>query len=84
MAETCQNCDFARFVAVRGKVGCALLNSMDGTPAFSLLGRELSGLWRGKVHPESYPDAKPAPTSGFEERSVVVAATDRCSRYKPR
>jgi len=84
MAETCQSCDYARFTPVAGKVGCALLTSIEGTPAFNLVGRELTGLWRGKVHQECYPDAKPRPTSGFTEKSVVVDATDHCSRYKAR
>jgi hypothetical protein len=84
MADTCLRCDHARFTPVAGKVGCELLTSMDGTAMFNLVGKELKGLWRGKVHHECYPDAKPRPTTGFADKSVVVDAADHCSRFKAR
>jgi hypothetical protein len=84
MADSCLTCDYARFTPSAGKVGCELLTSMEGTAVFGVVGKELKGLWHGKVHHESYPNIRPLPTSGFAEKSVVVGATDRCSRFKPR
>jgi len=84
MADNCLGCDYARFTPSAGKVGCELLTSMDGTAAFAPVARALKGVWRGKVHHESYPNVRPQPTSGFAEKSVVVGADDKCGRFKPR
>ncbi len=48
------------------------------------VGEELHRLWRGRAHSAAHPDTAETPTEGFADRRVIVPATDRCSRFKPR
>ena len=81
---SCRSCEHARYSPARGKVGCWLLSAMSGVQVLRSVDAELHRLWRGRAHPAAYPDAGAAPTDGFADNSVLVAATDRCSRFRPR
>src|SRR5271155_789234 len=84
LSPACKFCDHARYTPVPGKVGCWLLSAMSGVQVLRSVDQELHRLWRGLAHPAAYPDIAEAPTEGFSDSSVIVAATDRCSRFKPR
>jgi hypothetical protein len=83
-SPSCRSCEHARYSPTRGKVGCWLLSAMSGIQVLRSVDAELHRLWRGRAHPAAYPDAGAAPTEGFADNSVLVAATDRCSRFRPR
>jgi hypothetical protein len=80
----CRVCAHARYTPARDKVGCTLLTGMTGIEVLSAVSGELHRLWRGKVHPAMFPDAAPTPLDGFADRSVIVPASDRCSRFAAR
>jgi len=84
LMPACKVCDHARYTPAPGKVGCRLLSAMSGVQVLRSVDAELHRLWRGLAHPAAYPDIAEAPTEGFAVSSVIVAATDRCSRFKPR
>jgi len=84
LSPTCKFCDHARYTPTPGKVGCRLLSAMSGVQVLRSVDAELHRLWRGLAHLAAYPDIAEAPTEGFADSSVIVAATDRCSRFKPR
>jgi hypothetical protein len=84
LSPSCRRCDHARYTPSPGKVGCQLLSAMTGIQVLRSVDAELPRLWRGRVHPAAPPDAPVAPTDGFADSSVIVAATDRCRRFKPR
>jgi hypothetical protein len=84
LSPSCRFCDHARYTPVPGKVGCTLLSAMTGVQVLRSVDAQLHRLWRGQAHPAAYPDARVAPTDGFADSSVIVAATERCSRFKPR
>jgi len=81
---SCQLCDHARYTPAPGKVGCELLSAMSPLQVLRTGAAELHRLWRGRAHPAAYPDSPEAPTEGFSDKRVIVPATDRCSRFKPR
>jgi len=83
-SPSCRFCDHARYTPVPGKVGCRLLSAMTGIEVLQSVDAELHRLWRGRAHPAAYPDIAEAPTDGYADSSVIVAATDRCSRFRPR
>jgi hypothetical protein len=80
----CGVCQHARYTPAPGKVGCTLLSSMNGVQVLRTVGAELHRLWRGQIHPATWPDSPEAPTDGFADRSVIVPAGDRCSQFKAR
>ncbi|MEJ0070341.1 MAG: hypothetical protein WDO24_18360 [Pseudomonadota bacterium] len=84
LSPSCRFCDHARYTPAPGKVGCQLLSAMTGIQVLRSVDAELHRLWRGRAHPAAYPDAQVIPTDGFADSRVIVAATDRCSRFKPR
>ena len=81
---SCRGCEHARYSPAPGKVGCALLSDMSPVQVLRAVGGELHRMWRGRAHPAAHPDTADAPTEGFSDRRVIVPATDRCSRFKPR
>jgi hypothetical protein len=84
LSPACKFCDHARYTPTPGKVGCTLLSAMTGIQVLQSVDAELHRVWRGQSHPAAYPDIAEAPTDGFSDSSVIVAATERCSRFKPR
>jgi hypothetical protein len=84
LSPACKFCDHARYTPTPGKVGCKLLSAMTGVQVLQSVDAELHRVWRGQVHPAAYPDIAEVPTEGFSDSSVIVAATERCSRFKPR
>jgi hypothetical protein len=83
-SPSCQLCDHARYTPAPGRVGCELLSAMSPTQVLRTAAAELHRLWRGRAHSAAYPDSPEAPTEGFFDKRVIVPATDRCSRFKPR
>jgi hypothetical protein len=81
---SCRACAHARYTPAPDKVSCSLLSDMSPVQVLRAVGAELHRLWRGRAHPAAFPDAAEAPTDGFADRRVIVPATDRCSRFKPR
>jgi hypothetical protein len=81
---SCRHCDHARYTPARGKVGCWLLSAMSGVQVLRSVDAELHRVWRGRAHPAAHPDTAAAPADGYADGSVLVAAGDRCSRFRPR